>query len=232
MSKVKDTKKVAEACQRLYSDGQKEQRTELVSFLEKHVPESDRKELDDQLRKTVPVSGRPLRGKRKKGALRKCGGNKVQPAKRREGRLLTARERRQLGLNRLPKVGLKYSDLVPMNKLWLEYVAGLVDFSKGVDDGARVRLCRADYHGAAVKVTKSGNSDVVGVEGIVAAETRNTFAVLGQDNVLRTVPKKATSFTFRAGPQYVFTVGGSNMMMKPSERAVKKWKSRGPLDLW
>ena len=62
-------------------------------------------------------------------------------------------------------------------------------------------------------------------------ETRNTFRMLGRDDRLRTVPKAGASFTFRAGQGHVFTVGGSHMTMKPSDRAVKKWKSKGPLDL-
>ena len=105
-----------------------------------------------------------------------------------------------------------------------------VDFSKwkGVpgDDPVQTRLCRADYHGAVVKVTRSNNASVVGLEGLVAMETRNTFRILGKDNVLKTVPKFQTSFTFKVD-EHVFTVGGSNMMMKPSDRAVKKWKNKG-----
>ena len=57
--------------------------------------------------------------------------------------------------------------------------------------------------------------------------------MLGRDDRLRTVPKAGCSFTFRADRQgdNVFTVGGDYMTMKPSDRAVKKWKTKGPLDL-
>ena len=221
--------------QRLYSEepGGGGGRAEVKKFLERLVPPSDVKEIEDELKKTVPISGPHLRGKRKR-FFKKGGGDRIEPVRRRQGKLLTARERRGLGLHKVPKKGLKYDDLLKINELWLKYISELVDWSKwkpGEGDGYQVRLCRADYHGAKVKVTKSPNRELVGTEGIVAVETRNTFRILGTDNVLRTVPKKGNSFTFRAGEEHVFTVGGSSMLMKPSERAVKKWKTKGPLDL-
>ena len=45
-----------------------------------------------------------------------------------------------------------------------------------------MRLCRADYHGAYFKVTRSGCPSLVGLEGFVAAETRNTFQLVAKDN--------------------------------------------------
>ena len=238
MSAAGDAK--ADNYRRLYSELQSESKTdvdnraELKTFVERHVPASDIKELDNELKKTVPLSGRQLRGKRKR-VFRKGGGkdSKFEPVRRRQGKLLTARERRDLGLHRLPKKGLKYTDVVPINRLWLEYISGLVDLSKWSegDESFQVRLCRADYHGAEVKVTRSPNAALVGIGGLVAAETRNTLQIIGRDDKLRTVPKKGASFTFRAGESHVFTVGGSSMLMKPSERAVKKWKNRAPLEL-
>ncbi len=243
MSGAKDTNKVAKSYQRLYSEASSssainiaptsDRRAELKSFIERTVPPADQKELEAELKKTVPITGKGLRGKRKKVFHKGGNPTKLQPVKRRQGKLLTARERRDLGLHRLPRKGLEYSDLLLINKLWVEYISGLVDLSSwhSGDESFQVRLCRADYHGAEVKVTRSANADLVGIEGLVATETRNTFQVLGKDGVLRTVPKRASSFTFRVGDDHVFTVGGSSMMMKPSERAVKKWKNKTPMDL-
>ena len=45
-----------------------------------------------------------------------------------------------------------------------------------------MRLCRADYHGAYFKVTRAGCPSLVGLEGFVAAETRNTFQLVAKDN--------------------------------------------------
>ena len=46
----------------------------------------------------------------------------------------------------------------------------------------KMRLCRADYHGAYFKVTRAGCPSLVGLEGFVAAETRNTFQLVAKDN--------------------------------------------------
>lgn len=46
-------------------------------------------------------------------------------------------------------------------------------------------LVKSDFHGAIVTVTRSRCPSLVGVNGIVAMDTKNTFKVLGKDNKLR-----------------------------------------------
>ena len=65
---------------------------ELECFLKKNLPRSDHKEIGDELRKTYPLY------KQKVGKIKK-------PQPKRKGKYLTSHERRQLGLNRLPKSG-------------------------------------------------------------------------------------------------------------------------------
>ena len=104
-------------------------------------------------------------------------------------------------------------------------------FCKVTYEASRIRLCRADYHGAEVEVTKAKCSSLLNLKGFVVMETRNTFRIIGQDNVVKTVPKMNTSFTFSVDDKVTFSVSGSNMMMKVSDRAVKKWKNKMPLDI-
>ena len=61
-------------------------------------------------------------------------------------------------------------------------------------------------------------------------ETRNTLQLLTDANVIKIIPKAGTSFSFCLD-NHLFTVGGSNFCLKPSERAVKKWKNKPPYDL-
>ena len=69
-----------------------EQDSELVVYLKSHLPRSDHKEIKDELKKTF--------------ALHKQKGGKIKkPQPKRKGKYLTAHERRNLGLNRLPKSG-------------------------------------------------------------------------------------------------------------------------------
>ena len=76
-----------------------ESQRELENFLQKHLPRSDHKEIGDELRKTFPL-------------YKQKGGKIKKPQPKRKGKYLTAHERRQLGLNRLPRSGgLKVSSI-------------------------------------------------------------------------------------------------------------------------
>ena len=65
---------------------------ELECFLQKNLPRSDHKEIGDELRKTFPL-------------YKQKGGKIKKPQPKRKGKYLTSLERRNLGLNRLPKSG-------------------------------------------------------------------------------------------------------------------------------
>lgn len=215
--------------------------SDLESFLQQHLPRSDHKEIGDELRKTYPL-------------YKQKGGKIKKPQPKRKGKYLTSHERRQLGLNRLPKSGgLKFSDYAELNNMWQEYMRDLLgwkdqsrttkapksstknrDISNNIinigDEQFRMRICRADYHGALVKITKSKCPSQLGVQGYVVMETRNTLQLLTEKDEIKLIPKSGTSFSFCLN-NHLFTVGGSNFCLKPSERAVKKWKNKPPYDL-
>jgi len=44
---------------------------------------------------------------------------------------------------------------------------------------------KADYHGAHLKVVRSTCSSLVGHSGIVIFDTKNTFKIIGRDNIVR-----------------------------------------------
>merc|ERR1711935_1231508 len=78
--------------------------------------------------------------------------------------------------------------------LWLYYMREIIDFGKieasetAIDAGAayggrmpavldenlQLKICRADMHGCLMKVTRALNSCLIGIQGIVVMETRNT----------------------------------------------------------
>ena len=224
---AKSTEKVADSYKFLYKAGEKSNE-KLRDFLKKTLRESDANEIESELKKTVSF---------KKQRRVKIGGVKA-PKKdaKKAGKCLTSREKRQLGLDRLPKKGgVTYEDILPLNKLWKEYIESIVDWDKldlgAIDDNVRIRLCRADFHGANVRVTKAKNVSVLGLEGLVVIETRNTLQIITSRNELKIVPKLNTSFTFDVSGKHSFSLSGSNMMMKTSERAVKKWKNKTPMDI-
>jgi len=246
-SGAKDAAQLAESFDKLHSglptkifkasnDESAKKAGNLKQFLTQNLPPSERKEIDAEYKKTLSF---------RKGQKVK----KASKAKRpRKGRYLTANERRKLGLNRLPKRGgLNFADLHEVHDLWLDYMRKVIGYSAEesrpnssasgcggmsvlADEQLQMRVSRADYHGAFVKVTRASNQQLVGLEGYVAMETRNTFQVLSKDSVLKIVSKTGSAFTFCVD-DFVFTVEGSNMCIKPSERAVKKWKNKPPLQV-
>lgn len=174
----------------------------------------------------------------------KVGGKQQR---RRKGQYLTARERRDLGLNRLPK-SIDFHDFDQMHSLWLDYMRSVVGklgggkrgsdvtmtSSSGVqtlgDEQLQMRVSRADLHGAFVKVVRAPNNKLIGLEGYVVMETRNTVQIVTKKSRRKIVPKSGSYFSFCVD-DFLFTVDGSNMCMKPSERAVKKWKNKPPLEV-
>ena len=88
---------------------------------------------------------------------------KPRPSKKQ----LTAREKRNLGLYRLPKTGLQYASFTELADLWREYMRGLIGadaLNKSAwkpEEGnledpklhdLQMKICRADFHGGVLKV--------------------------------------------------------------------------------
>ena len=233
---TKDTQKVGEAYEKLYgplpeskvlakSQVKSDENNETMKeFIRGHLPASDQKEIDGEMKKSMPL--------RNVKDAKKIKG--VPP--KRQRKTLNAREKREMHLFKLPKKGMKFADYRPLHDLWKGYMGELIDWSRfksdpdtrpGGDEGMQTQLCRADFHGAYFKVTRASNPGLMGVEGYVLMETKNTLQILGKDNVLKTVPKSGSTFSYQYGG-HLIQISGSTMCMKPAERNVKKWKLRLP----
>jgi len=246
-SGVKDTAQVADSYQKLYaqlpasiavSADQAQQQT-LTGFLSTNLPQSERGEIGQEAKKTLSI-------KRVKQVKKSRSRQRGQVKK---GKYLTSRERRVLGLHHLTNRGFKFEDCTQMHRLWLDYMRKVVG-SAGErprpqavtscaatasihtlgDEQLQMRVSRADFHGALVKLIKVASHQRLGLEGYVVMETRNTLKILTKQSNLTTVPKKGTAFSFCVD-DYLFSIEASNMCIKPSERAIKKWKSKPPLDM-
>lgn len=156
---------------------------------------------------------------------------------------LTAKEKRKLGLDRLPKTGLQYTNFTDLAALWQTYMrdllntAGLMKSGWSVpgnlDDSGlhtlQMKVSRADLHGALIKVESAECPSQVGRQGICLMETRHTFQIISTDNKLRMMPKKGSVFSVEVDG-FRFTFPGSSMLARPAERSTKKPKNRPPLD--
>ncbi len=122
---------------------------------------------------------------------------------------MTAHEKRKLGLCKLPKTGLVYEDFRNIHQLWLGYMNELLpnleqrqSARHPADESLQMRVCRADLHGALVKVTRSNVASQVGTEGFVAMETKNTFQILTKDNQVSFVYFLDTDILARKAPLF------------------------------
>jgi len=205
------------------------EKSDLKAYLETKLPHGDRKEISGEFKKTLVL------------AAQKSKVKKTKPA-RKSKQYLTAKERRALGLYRLPKKGLKYSTFLPLHSLWTGYMEELLDlanlekggWSPNLNEETRqlqlqMRICRADLHGASVKVVGATCSSHIGVQGLVVMETKNTIQIISKDNKLRILPKLGSSFSFKVG-EFLFTVPGACIDSKPGERATKKLKNKFPCE--
>lgn len=112
------------------------------------------------------------------------------------GKFLSARKRLYLELGKVDhKSQIKYSNLLPLNQLWLSYmrkVLGVESFTSIPEnsnnpnwENVNQQLIKADFHGAKISIEKSKCPTLVGLTGIVIQDTKNTFRICGLDNVVR-----------------------------------------------
>jgi len=213
----------------LSAGGSNSGKSDLKDFFKSKLPHGDKKEVDGEFKKVLILAAQKSKHKKQKPI-------------RKSKQYLTAKERRALGLYRLPKKGLKYETFLPLNSLWNGYMEELLDlanlekggWSPNLNEETRqlqlqMRICRADFHGATVKVVGADCSTHMGLQGIVVMETKNTIQMISKDNILRILPKLGSSFSFKVG-EYLFTVPGVSIDSKPGERATKKLKNKFPCE--
>lgn len=133
-------------------------------------------------------------------------GNKVKTQDQKKKKKTKAKSKQlsrsqlnELGLYTLPTKALKYTDVLPLHDLWLEYIFNHLRMYLTETNGQHAvpnvydsnydafskALVKSDFHGAKVTVIASCNASVVGQTGIVAMETKNTFKIVGQDDRIR-----------------------------------------------
>lgn len=212
---------------------------QIDDFIRDNVDKKASHDIDDIYKKTLVLEAQKSRRKKVR---------KPRPSKKK----LTAREKRDLGLYRLPKKGLAFANFTEMAEMWRNYMRKLLDLeglkkenwkagsmedpdwkSDCLEDPKRhalqMKICRADFHGAVLKVEKAECPSQVGREGICLMETKHTFQIISADNTLRIIPKKGSVFSITLDGLKL-TFPGTSMLTRPAERATKKPKTKLPLD--
>lgn len=149
---------------------------------------------------------------------------------------LSKRDMKNLGLNYIPKNGMKYDDFKEMNELWNCYMDQQMSAWK-ISDLPQMfephhpqfdQICgtfhKSDFHGALIKVIESKNSSLNGHEGYVIMDMRNTFSILSKDNVTRMIPKKSSLFEIK-WRKFKFQFLGKHFCFQPGDRSTRKSKT-------
>lgn len=152
---------------------------------------------------------------------KKASGSKIEPQRYHSLKnclKLNARLRKSLyKLTGEEKQRLRYSVLERVHEMWQQYCAILLEKHPTSD------VFRIDLHGCKLNCTASKNPTLVGCEGIVVEETKNTFLIIKSTNRFVTLPKRESIFEFRAG-QRLFRIHGCNLLYTPQTRAKVKVK--------
>ena len=135
---------------------------------------------------------------------------------------LNAKLRKRLyKLSPLDKQKLEYKKMAEIHELWLGYSKKVVA-SNGGDPS---NIYKLDLHGCLLKCTASKNPTLVGSEGIVVQETKNTFLIIGKTNRLVTLPKRESIFEFKLDQQ-CYRIHGCNLLCTIQARSKSKYKQQ------
>ncbi|TKX19402.1 putative ribonuclease P protein subunit 1 [Elsinoe australis] len=165
----------------------------------------------------------------------------------RKPRPLSAKAKRQLGVHEIGEGERKWGLYTELHQLWCGYmreVLALDDEGKGGQrklgpDFVGPMVASADFHGAVVRVVRSGCVGRVGIRGIVVKDTKFTFEVVTKGDKLKVLPKEGTVFRVevpRSGDalgemvegqreeRLVVEIYGEQFMTSAPDRANKKFK--------
>ncbi|OKL58158.1 hypothetical protein UA08_06513 [Talaromyces atroroseus] len=120
---------------------------------------------------------------------------------------LSAREKRISGIYDIPKEECKYEIFKGLHDMWVQYMQELLGIDEQQTTGRPAhqitpyshgsKLVSADYHGAEVEVVRSRCAGRVGSKGIVVRDTKFTFVIVTEKDVVKSM------FSFPSTPIYV-----------------------------
>ena len=212
-----DVKYLIKAKDEATKDEKEKKENKIEVFLKKQLPRHRLREgIVENLKHKVFFIDNAERPKKRYDRRRRCRHK------------LTSKEKRKLGLFKLPKQQ-SYESFIPLHNLWKDYMKDVIDFGKVTEENkastAQQKLLKADYHGALVTVTKSKTPSLIGQTGIIIQETKNVFKIVARDDKMKTIPKENCIFTVEL-EGYVFNIQGSQFRFTAAERIHRKFKFR------
>lgn len=141
---------------------------------------------------------------------------------------MSARQRKESGLFDIQSNNqtIKYESLLPLHHLWSSYMSDLLTDQSLQSVPVANKLIKADLHGAIITVSRCTTPSMIGITGICVQETQEMFRLIDQSNKLKNVPKKGAIFTVKLSADQSVELFGSQLRVRASERAAKKFKNK------
>lgn len=144
---------------------------------------------------------------------------------------MSAREKKQLQIFRVPRCAISYAAFERLHQLWLKYMEDILgDDCRRGSKGLGEKLLKADLHGCQLEVSRSSSPQYVGQCGLVMQETQETFKLVTRENRMIVIPKRGNVFVFQLFGKNI-TIYGNQFCYRASERVVRKFKVTGSLEL-
>lgn len=144
---------------------------------------------------------------------------------------LTRKQRKDMGLLKLPQDGWNYQSLEPVRLLWKDYMRENLDLIKKAPtcqdqewNSFSAIVAKSEMVGAELKIIKSKVPSLVGMSGTVVLETKMTFQIVTPRDKLKTILKDTSVFEFQLD-KLKFTFLGKHLATRPSDRSVRKLKN-------
>ncbi|KAG6459541.1 ribonuclease P protein subunit p29 [Manduca sexta] len=190
----------------------------IISFLKSNVPKSNIENVEGDLKANF-------------GLAKKRSSTKIRKPKKKKVRCLTRIQKKALGFYNIPKDSLRYIDILPLNKLWTDYICEVLEIKDSIPErnsknweSFTQTFYKADLHGAYMRVVESKCPSYVFKKGICIMDTKNTFKILSEENIVTTLPKKECVFEISL-KDWKLTLFGKHFCSKPADRSNKKMKN-------
>lgn len=188
------------------------------AFLKNSIQQPRRHDLQNMLSHKAVILGygRPKKERRKSA----------------KARGLNARQKRELKVFQIKPEHQRYELFLPLHELWRQYIIDLCGGLKATSNPQVVqqKLLKADFHGAILTVVRSKCPSYVGTSGILVQEFKHVFKIITRDDKLKVIPKRNSVFAVEING-FVSHIYGSKFEYRASERAAKKFKVKGTIDL-
>ncbi|CAD0204538.1 unnamed protein product [Chrysodeixis includens] len=196
----------------------------IVGFLNANVAKSGIPNIESELKKDFVLAKKRSKDRKKRSSKKKV-------------RCLTRAEKKELGFYAIPRHGVQYKDILPLNQIWLQYISDVLELDNSIPDPTMKvwenftqTLYKADFHGSYLKVIRSKCPSLVDKSGICIMDTKNTFKIVSENNITCTIPKRDCVFEIDL-QKFKVTLFGKLLCARPAERSTKKLKGNMRPDL-